>query len=597
MIYNKKDQKRFFTNKGVLILTIALFCLTIFSKTILACDPSIDPDCDPDPCPGGVCPPTPPEPPTDNNPEISSILLLNQKCAMPNSYINIRVTATDDTRVKKIYLYRGTSLIATYDCPINYGYCEHVFNVQACSNLCTNCVFKARAQDNLNQYSDYKTLNVYIDNPPTVSIISNASTVRVNEHFTLLADSADECLGNLTIQIINKTSQHTCYNSSECTILVVTSESAPKNYTYVARVTDSCNWSASSNTTVEVKRINIPPVAILHANIIQGYAPLNVLFDSTYSYDLDGTIVEYCINYNDSTSHCQNTPIIEWHNFSLPGIYNVSLRVRDNDNATDYDYVTIIVNRTNTCPQFNQTLNFTVNEGQNLLINFSNYVYDPDNNTLLFSYTTLPSGATTNNEIFNWTPNFMQSGNYSFNIFVSDGFCNVSGTVNIKVLDVNRIPFVENVSILPVSPLTNDSLLCVYDFVDFDGDPDLSVVRWYRDGVLLGVSGVLLDSSFTASGDVFVCEVLPFDGKDFGVPKNSSAVIIGNTCPVFSEIPNFMVNEGQTLFVNLSLYVNEPDNDLLYFSASGLPSGVSLTSNGILTWTPNYEQSGNYSFN
>ncbi|MGB9748420.1 MAG: putative Ig domain-containing protein [Candidatus Woesearchaeota archaeon] len=588
--------KRYTALKNILLtlFLVGVILLVLFSRKTFACDPSIDPDCDPDPCPGGVCPPTPPEPPTDYEPTIQSITLLNQKCAQPNSNISIRVIANDDHGVKKIYLYRGAVLVATYKCPPNYGYCEHIFSVQACSNLCANCVFKARAQDNKNQYSNYKTLDVYIDNPPTVSIVSNASIVNINEHFTLLANATDSCISNLTIQIINKTLQHTCYNDLTCAILALTSETIPGNYTYTARVVDNCNWSSNSSTTVQVIRTNIPPVAILHANVIHGYAPLSVLFDSSYSYDPDGIIVEYCIDYNDSAGYCQNTPIVEWHNFSMPGIYNVSLRVRDNDNATDYDYVTIIVETRNTCPTFNHTLNFTAYEGQNIIINFSNYVYDAEGNFLFFSYSNLPSGVMTNNEIFNWTPNYEQEGDYSFNIFVSDGFCNVSGAVDVRVIDVNRIPFVENVSVLPDSPVTSHDLLCVYDFVDFDGDVDLSFVRWYRNGVLLNYTGVLLPSSFTGKGDVFVCEVLPFDGKDYGIPVNSSAKIIGNTCPEFIEDLDFVVNEGQTLLVNLSLFASDADNDLLHFSGTGIPEGASLNDSGLFVWTPNYEQSGNY---
>jgi len=331
-----------------------------------------------------------------------------------------------------------------------------------------------------------------------------------------------------------------CHGSTSCELTVHQTEHSAGTYNYGAVATDSyCGWTNSASITVYVEEQQIPPEAILHANIIQGYAPLSILFDSSFSYDLDGFIVQHCIDYDDGLSYCQSAPILEWRNFTQPGVYNVTLTVTDDDGLSDTDNVIIIVEeKPNHCPTFTQsTYHFQGFEGQLLTINFSDYASDADNDSLLYNISNLPYGAHLDavTGVFSWTPNYEQAGNYSMNISVSDGKCEDSSTVFIEIVDVNRIPWVDDVFITPRPARTTQDLYCNYDFHDLDNDPDHSVVRWYRNGVLTSYSTQVFPSSGTQKGDVLVCEVLPFDGKDYGVPVNASGVIIENTCPEFTS--------------------------------------------------------------
>jgi len=102
----------------------------------------------------------------------------------------------------------------------------------------------------------------------------------------------------------------------------------------------------------------------------------------------------------------------------------------------------------------------------------------------------------------------------------------------------------------------------------------------------------LLPSSFTFKGDVFVCEVLPFDGKDYGIAVNSSTRIIGNTCPTVALISNTSITEGELLEIVINAI--DTDNDTLYYYAYNTPQNSNFTGN-VFTWIPEFTQSGNYS--
>jgi len=81
--------------------------------------------------------------------------------------------------------------------------------------------------------------------------------------------------------------------------------------------------------------------------------------------------------------------------------------------------------------------NKTVNEGQ--LLSFTISATDADGDTLTYSASSLPSGATFNSstKTFTWTPSYRQAGSYSsVNFTVSDSKANDSETITITVNNV-----------------------------------------------------------------------------------------------------------------------------------------------------------------
>jgi hypothetical protein len=83
-------------------------------------------------------------------------------------------------------------------------------------------------------------------------------------------------------------------------------------------------------------------------------------------------------------------------------------------------------------------------------------------------------------------------------------------------------------------------------------------------------------------------------GNGGGSAQTAFSITVGNRNrpPILNSITTPQsVNENATLTITLS--GSDPDGDALTFSASSMPSGASFSGN-TFTWTPNYQQAGNY---
>jgi len=69
-------------------------------------------------------------------------------------------------------------------------------------------------------------------------------------------------------------------------------------------------------------------------------------------------------------------------------------------------------------------------------------------------------------------------------------------------------------------------------------------------------------------------------------------VTLENKSPKLDPVPDLMAKEGSEL--NYRMTGSDPDGDRLTFSASNLPRGADMYTNGIFEWTPTYTQSGDY---
>jgi len=94
----------------------------------------------------------------------------------------------------------------------------------------------------------------------------------------------------------------------------------------------------------------------------------------------------------------------------------------------------------NSPPLLTSIGNKTVNEGQ--MLTFTLSATDADGDPLLYSATGMPNGASFNpaTRIFQWTPDYTQSGNYSMRFDVTDGIYTAQENIIIVVNNVNRAP-------------------------------------------------------------------------------------------------------------------------------------------------------------
>jgi len=276
-----------------------------------------------------------------------------------------------------------------------------------------------------------------------------------------------------------------------------------------------------------------------------------------------------------------------------------------------------------------QTLNFIVSAA------------DANGDTLTYSATNLPSGASFNpaTRTFVWTPS--QTGVYNNVRFeVSDGLVTVfenitiyvNNNVNISVspsskkvnqgqtFDLNiiinpqgtaisgaQMTLAFNKSIVNVNSITegnifkqngantlfnsgviNNSLGTVTNiYTAIIGANNIST-----QGTFIAINVTAIGSSGTSGINLSKIIVSDPTANATGTILTNGSIVI-NSPPVLTAIGNKVVNEGEVLSVTIS--ANDANGDALTYSASNLPAGAAFNpSNRTLTWIPGYNQSGIY---
>ena len=122
-------------------------------------------------------------------------------------------------------------------------------------------------------------------------------------------------------------------------------------YQPTVRITDGTSETDTASVQVEVVS-NIPPTASFNANPQGGSPPVDVSFDASASTDTDGSITQYEWDYDGDFTfdHTSATPTAN-HQYTVDGEYTVTLRVTDNEGATDTATTQISIATVNDPPE------------------------------------------------------------------------------------------------------------------------------------------------------------------------------------------------------------------------------------------------------
>ena len=293
----------------------------------------------------------------------------------------------------------------------------------------------------------------------------------------------------------------------------------------------------------------------------------------------------------------------------------------------------------NSAPVMASIGNKNTTKGQNLAFTIS--ANDINGDTLTYSASNLPSGATFNTATatFQMTP--AQSGVYpNIHFSVSDSMEVDSENITITVYNITEIvvmpssktvtsgqDFTLNVSIDPkgtgiagaqLNITVNKSVLRINTIIEgnllkqggastvFNGgviDNTKGTVGtiW---GAILGSSNITTQGAFItinataigASGisGLNLSNIMITDQQGAFVVYNlTNGTIRINDPPVLTPINNRTANEGQILSFNL--IATDPNGDILSYAASNLPSGATFNqTTKTFIWTPTLLQSGTY---
>ncbi len=140
----------------------------------------------------------------------------------------------------------------------------------------------------------------------------------------------------------------------------------------------------------------------------------------------------------------------------------------------------------------------------------------------------------------------------------------------------NAAPFIASVTIDNLQPKTNEALTAAALAYDDNGDPFTLAYQWLRNGIPIpGATDSTLDLSIAGHGDKgdwISVRVIASDVNGDSVPVTASVRIV-NTPPVLS-LPDRTNIELQS--IDLALATTDADGDVLTYTATGLPPGLTL---------------------
>ncbi|MDP8240909.1 MAG: Ig-like domain-containing protein [Candidatus Hatepunaea meridiana] len=295
--------------------------------------------------------------------------------------------------------------------------------------------------------------------------------------------------------------------------------------------------------------------------------------------------------------------------FADSGEYSAVLTVADAEFEVETEVIITVIH-VNVTPEWvdmpeseeveeNQLLEFTVDASD----------FDGDDLTIEAVSENLPEGWEftdygDGSGLFEWTPGFDDSGEYSIIFTVADDEFEVDAEVSIAVIHVNRIPVWDDI---PESVDTPEEEELTFSVHGSDPDDDNLTIEYSSDdlpdavqftdndegsGEFVWTPGEEDDGSYEASftlsdGDLEVTRVVVITVGDVNQP------------PIWVDIPE-SVETDEIEQLQFTVEGSDPDDDrvTITYSSEDLPDDVEFVDNengtGTFTWTPTYDDAGVY---
>lgn len=357
-------------------------------------------------------------------------------------------------------------------------------------------------------------------------------------------------------------------------------------------------YDAAGNESSYSNIVESPIAGVTNnAPILSSIGSKSILENATISFTLsavdpDGDPLTYsATNLPSGAGFNSSTRTFSWTpGYTQAGSYNVTFSVSDGS-LSDSELVAMTVGNVNRAPTLDAIGAKSMAEAAALSFTISGS--DPDNDSLSYSATNLPSGAAFNSSTrsFSWTPSLTQGGNYNVTFSVTDGSASDSEVVAISVSEVNQAPVLG-----PIGSITgaeNSNLSFTLAATDADND-----------SLIYSAANLPTGASFNAATRTFSWTPDATQGGIYSVTfavtdgslSDSEVVAINvsdvNRAPVLTEIGTKTVGEGVPL--SFTLNASDPDGDGVSFSAANLPSGASFNpETHQFNWTPPFEATEN----
>jgi PKD repeat protein len=180
-------------------------------------------------------------------------------------------------------------------------------------------------------------------------------------------------------------------------------------------VSDGMASSSADEVFINVSD-NLPPMAVISADVTQGYAPLVVNFNGSQSVDPESGSISWDWEFGDGTTSNEMSPV---HVYSAPGSYLATLTVTDDFGNYGEAELRINVQAVNQPPEI-IALSVTPNSGTApLLTTLSLQVMDPENDSLSIVWDL--GDGTIVHDVMQLTHHYTYPGSFKGSVAVSDG--------------------------------------------------------------------------------------------------------------------------------------------------------------------------------
>lgn len=316
----------------------------------------------------------------------------------------------------------------------------------------------------------------------------------------------------------------------------------------------------------------------------------NVSGSTTASYALDATSVSNGLAINSSTGQITWSGFSAMKNPASSYAVTVTATYTTSGSATTQSSTGFTINVTlvNDPPSITSSAVTSGSEG--VAYAYNPAATDPESNTLTWSLSTNPGWLSINpstGAISGTPPQATANYTASVGVTVTDNGVNPSNqsatqNYTISVTAVNDPPAITS------SPVTTATESVAYSYQVAATDPDSTLsysLTTAPSGMSIGASGLIswtppqALSNYTANVTVQV--------TDGVTPKTQSFVITVtavNNAPVITGSPTTSAVEFQQY--QYQVVASDPESQAITYSLTNAPSGMSISTGGLITWTP-----------
>ena len=422
-----------------------------------------------------------------------------------------------------------------------------------------------------------------LNQSPTV--FSPDRTSNENETVTVPISASDPDQTSLTFSMTGLPATHVIDSSTGVISGTFGYESAG-TYTVTVSVTDG---SATVSTTFTWTVLNInrfPVLTVADQSSHEG----DVIALTIDASDPDGDALVFSMNgLPAGFSIDADTGVISGtFGYDSAGTYTVNVGLTDGTDALLKTF-TWTVAETNRAPSVDALPNLTNAENDTVSVTVN--ASDADGDTLTYSAINLPPGAVINpaTGAITGTLTYNAAGTYAVEVLVSDGQATTTRTFTWDVTNVNRPP---TASAADRTDAENDSV----SFSITSSDPDGEALSFSATGLPAGISieptsGVIAGTLGYATAGTYNVVVTVSDGSLIATAPFVWTVTDTNAAPTITNPGNQTDAEGDS--VSVAIAAADVDGQVLTYSASGLPNGLSIdAATGLITGSLNYDTAG-----